>query len=780
MSKRPKNVDAVLLQQQKQLDVWLAKESHRTDSENDFSKPSELKCPLRRSTRKKHSSDLQYNEHPSYLDISTLSPSVSPSKSNFKSPLKQGLVSNKAYDTSLNVLREEIGDLYHNISGLGSFEMIHDFNDMIVSPKSLKNVLHQYPTMVDECLRLELRTNDDELLPGQQPDPLDGMWHDGEEIDQGNENGGIGADEEDQNLSEQELKKLRFLIVDLKHEVPPQHEVEHRAGTHCLTRQEHEQFKCYVQMRSGAFSSAEDEQLRANWELFCVVHQWDKQKVQPFLQMRKNNQYFIRNLEERKNFVKFLARGLPRRTLFSVYSRFKILFNSAVKKGAFTSNDDKTILSRMKSSSLSNSDQDIVAEVAKVLKRTRRSVLERFQKLNKKPNLQSSKNSINCIETQSTHEAINNETTNEIVNSSVKWTVPLVENFMQSLLKLTASDSPKQLECKMIDDDIWRKMEKNMNIDHTSLRKFWYLQLYMQIFSPAPIHINQIKIKLLDHLHELDVKAVGDIDWKTLVQYFDGVTPYFLSLLVEQLTLDAQTVIKSHEEIDVFDYLYGDYQEKFLRKSKCSVIPKFYFSEVKSDQWNLELVQNFIESLMKLTLCNDVNELKNHIIPDCVWKELEKKLEIESISLKIFWEQRLHLQLFCPSTIYLNDLKIKLIEYFYVKGVTNYRDIRWNSVISCFDGYTIKFLRRILARLNRDAKARTGSSDLGENLEYLYTKFIKHLRELFDDQKLPRLRYTEGRIQYVEKDLEEIIWNVNKMPSGSIESDGDEIPSDCE
>lgn len=45
-----------------------------------------------------------------------------------------------------------------------------------------------------------------------------------------------------------------------------------------------------------------------------------------------------------------------------------------------------------------------------------------------------------------------------------------------------------------------------------------------------------------------------------------------------------------------------------------------------------------------------------------VWQKIEEKLNIDKNVLKTFWQHQLHLQLFSTSPIYLNDIKIQLIE----------------------------------------------------------------------------------------------------------------------
>lgn len=65
---------------------------------------------------------------------------------------------------------------------------------------------------------------------------------------------------------------------------------------------------------------------------------------------------------------------------------------------------------------------------------------------------------------------------------------------------------------------------------------------------------------------------------------------------------------------------------------------------------------------MEKTLSSDIKELKNLRIPKAVWEEVEKKIDIEYKALIAIWNYTLHMQLFCSKPIYLNDVKIKLIE----------------------------------------------------------------------------------------------------------------------
>lgn len=76
----------------------------------------------------------------------------------------------------------------------------------------------------------------------------------------------------------------------------------------------------------------------------------------------------------------------------------------------------------------------------------------------------------------------------------------------------------------------------------------------------------------------------------------------------------------------------------------------------------MSLIKKFIKNLLNITLSEDIEELKYAALPKSVWQKLEDKLNIHETVLKTFWQHQLHLQLFSTGPIYLNDIKIQLIE----------------------------------------------------------------------------------------------------------------------
>ncbi|KYM89318.1 hypothetical protein ALC53_02394 [Atta colombica] len=165
-----------------------------------------------------------------------------------------------------------------------------------------------------------------------------------------------------------EIFKLKNLNVQLRHTIPPQHTIETRAGSHMPTRKEIEEFEKIIPIKKGSYSFEEDN--------------WDVNKSKPFLQLRVGNLTYMRNIKERRKFVQFLANGLPERTLYSVYHRFKNLYENNLQR-RFKPEEDEMIIDHLEN----NPSLEVkrkYADLAKVLQRTRHSIWRRYRILSKK------------------------------------------------------------------------------------------------------------------------------------------------------------------------------------------------------------------------------------------------------------------------------------------------------------------------------------------------------------------------------------------------------------
>ncbi|XP_072743756.1 uncharacterized protein [Anoplolepis gracilipes] len=187
----------------------------------------------------------------------------------------------------------------------------------------------------------------------------------------------------EEKLCSADSTKLYNLHVQLRHKVPPQHEIETRAGSRMPTREQIKKFEKIVPIRRGLYSLEEDKVINRNWRMFCKIHNWNINILHPFLHLRiDNRQTYIRNTKERRKFVQFLADGLPNRTLYSVYHRFKNLYeNNVIRR--FKPEEDEMIIDHLENNPTLDEKCKYV-DLAKALRRTRNSIWRRYRLLQKK------------------------------------------------------------------------------------------------------------------------------------------------------------------------------------------------------------------------------------------------------------------------------------------------------------------------------------------------------------------------------------------------------------
>ena len=193
--------------------------------------------------------------------------------------------------------------------------------------------------------------------------------------------------DEANKLSEKDAKILRQMQVSLRNPVLPQHQIESRAGSRPPTHDEVVKFEEFAAIKRGSFDPSEDKIINNNWKAFCKLHNWKCSKVQQFLVLRIENTTHIRSKKQRRMFVQFLADGLPNRTLYSVYHRFRNLYAERLQR-RFQPDEDEMILNHLERNP--NLDEKRkYSELAKVLKRTRVSIWRRYRLLKKNQRMQS-------------------------------------------------------------------------------------------------------------------------------------------------------------------------------------------------------------------------------------------------------------------------------------------------------------------------------------------------------------------------------------------------------
>ena len=374
------------------------------------------------------------------------------------------------------------------------------------------------------------------------------------------------TESESEELSDEDSKqKLYCLQVKLMHEVPPQHRIAHSSGAKPLSLREKKLFFKYGPMKQGVFSPKEDEIIMKNWETFCEVHTWNPKHAEPFRYMRHHNKFIVKNMNERRAFVQFLANGLPWRTLYSVYQRFRILYRNSNHKKPFqryTPADDEKILSYLNSKRVKESKRhSAFSELAKVLGRTSESVRMRHQLLKK----------------------LEQDRSSEQPAPEVTWTVPLISKFIKSLMNVTLCEEVEDLKDASIPKPVWQKLEKKLNIDQNILKVFWMHQLHMQLFCPERIYLNDIKIKLIEYIYGKGISSTREIIWPNVVKYFEGITTVFLCKLFFYLVQEATARLNSKNFPGIVGYLYHDKIHEIRNEQTDKFLPRLSYNNGEVD-----------------------------------------------------------------------------------------------------------------------------------------------------------------------------------------------------
>ncbi|XP_071570194.1 uncharacterized protein [Temnothorax nylanderi] len=352
------------------------------------------------------------------------------------------------------------------------------------------------------------------------------------------------------------IKKLMELHIKLTHTVSPQHKIE-LSGSHAPTRTQKILFQEHGPIRKGPYTPTEDTIIRKNWEMFCELHDWDAKTVEPFLYWRHSGRYFIRDAKERQKFVQFLANGLPWRTLYSVYSRFKVLYRNKITYTRYTSKEDKIILKYTHNKHLEKHDTKF-SELAKILKRTNRSIFKRYRYLK--------------------NQAQDRSDTEPLVD--VRWTLPLIKKFIKTLLNVTLSKDIRDLKDATLPKAVWQKMATKLNIHENVLRTFWQHQLHLQLFSTDPIYLNDIKIQLIEYMYAKGISNTREIIWPNVAKYFDGATAVFLCKVFYYLVQECN-MSDVDNFADVVEHLYHTKIPEIRKALTDKFLPKIVYKDGK-------------------------------------------------------------------------------------------------------------------------------------------------------------------------------------------------------
>ncbi|KAF2885749.1 hypothetical protein ILUMI_20422 [Ignelater luminosus] len=299
-------------------------------------------------------------------------------------------------------------------------------------------------------------------------------------------------------LSEEDIQTLLNLSIFIPWKIPPSHEIETRVSSH-PTREQQQSFKdLTIKMKTGPYTKEEDDKIKENWLQFCKEHDLQPNPMLFFQQkMAKRN---ILSPEERLKFVRYLGKDLEQRTLFSIYTRFQVLYKNT-KKGRFTPEEDNIILTYSEHSDIANR----FSFLETVLNRSRQCLKKRYEVLIAK-------------------------------ESKITWDLRLMEDLVKNLIKVTNIENIEQLKDFDLEIEHWKQVEKKMGIPATKLRVKWISNLYPQLFIEDCNNLDDIRLRLINKLHNINEADRKNLNWTEVAQQdFPGITGSKLSRMFSDI-----------------------------------------------------------------------------------------------------------------------------------------------------------------------------------------------------------------------------------------------------
>lgn len=355
-------------------------------------------------------------------------------------------------------------------------------------------------------------------------------------------------------LTKNALQELYNMKVTLMHEVPKQHTVEHTAGTKPLTKLQKKKFLSYGPIKSGAYTPKEDDAIRNNWERFCETHNWNPNCVRPFMKLKEDNRFYIKSAKERRKFIQFLANGLPWRTLYSVYRRFKHLYGHYdISFKRYSTAEDNKILTYVRRTKKGN----VFVKLSEILRRPKSAIWKRYQRI--KLNMKNK----------------------GLKKKKVEWTLENIGKFIKTFMDVTLSESVEDLKDAAIPKAVWTKIEKKLSIESRAMELFWGGQLHMQLFCPEPIYMNDIRIKLIEYMYGKGISSTREISWRNVAKYFDGFTTVFLCRTFLYLVHEAINKLHTKHFPDIIEYLYSNKIRHIINEPTDKFLPRLTYCNGK-------------------------------------------------------------------------------------------------------------------------------------------------------------------------------------------------------
>uniref|UniRef100_A0A1E1VYK5 Uncharacterized protein n=1 Tax=Pectinophora gossypiella TaxID=13191 RepID=A0A1E1VYK5_PECGO len=273
----------------------------------------------------------------------------------------------------------------------------------------------------------------------------------------------------------------------------------------CLTRPlNHNQESKSEKFRTDSFTKMEKEHIEKKWKSLrkkfnlpdtpiCLARWRNRNKCRNPVTPEEQVRHFV---------IAYLARGLER-NLYQVY-QFYLSHYGAPVRGPFSVNEEKII-----EVVFQHKPSKAVCYLSRILGREPRGIHRRLQILNKG--------------------------VKENKDRTSKWNLSLATQLVKSLM-CHSEKSLEDLKYERFDKSIWLKVQDDLGRTYTSLQRFWYTFLHVQLFVKYDIKLKQVRKVVLKKIRSPSIQVWTDIRWKELLKHFpDGFTHMFVYHATQKL-----------------------------------------------------------------------------------------------------------------------------------------------------------------------------------------------------------------------------------------------------
>ncbi|XP_075228549.1 uncharacterized protein LOC142328614 isoform X3 [Lycorma delicatula] len=308
------------------------------------------------------------------------------------------------------------------------------------------------------------------------------------------------------------VEKFSDLNVEITWDLPQTHSDQN------ALRWDHNGLNETTNINSDRFTEYEDKIIARNWGIFKLMYGFEDPSL--FFQGYLPKSIFT-NVQKRK-FVQFISRGIPDRTLRSVYNRFNILFASEFNSGRFSYREDRILLEMNKiPGNLVGGQKHKSKILQSILRRKGLTINRRWCTLKK---------------------------TDPSLSKPLKWSLKFSSKLVRLLLRYTNCSNIEELNRADIPCYMWNDIAcelKSGKLSGGRLKSYWLNQLSVQLSCKQPVYRNKLRSELIMwfHLRIDELHNWKEIKWTEVSEYFQ-LSPFFLYRKFRNMVMKYVPVVK--------------------------------------------------------------------------------------------------------------------------------------------------------------------------------------------------------------------------------------------